>query len=513
MGELLERTAGKILLAISMLLLWGLTYYSMRYTQVLQDGTEIPLDKADSMGRNLIVFFVVVTVFFLLRNGILKKRFSVSDRMRRTMVASAVIYVAIVSVVWVTICHVVPQADGARCVEIAASFLQGDYRQMMPPGYLCYFPHQYSLVAVIQLQFYLFGSGNYLVFQYMNALCMPLLFYSGYQMLMLIYGKLEPVLYYVVLFVSCLPLFLYVPYVYGEITSITFNMVLMWQVVRYCKTGKRSCWVFGTLAVVFACMMRMNSLIVLIAAGIVLVAYAVRNIKPQAIAWLLAMIIAVYAANGCVRAYYEKVSGNEILDGVPYISWVLMGLQDSGNGPGWYNGTNDTELTIHDLDAELTAIDNKRAVEERLSELYENKAYAVDFFRRKILSQWNSPAYHSFFETGTFDCSREELPDLVRRIYYDEADAVMTFMNRYQFVLYFCSAIMATVTFFCRKKERWLEDYILLIAVVGGFLFSILWEALSRYVLAYVVFMIPLASVGMWKLQEMLCSHQVPESA
>ena len=37
-------------------------------------------------------------------------------------------------------------------------------------------------------------------------------------------------------------------------------------------------------------------------------------------------------------------------------------------------------------------------------------------------------------------------------------------------------------------------------AVIGGFLFSILWEASSRYVLPYVVYMIPLAAMGIYRL-------------
>lgn len=502
-GKLLEQMAETILLAISMLILWGLTYYSVRYTQVLRADTEIPMDTADNIAGNLMVFLVIMTIFSLLRNILLKKCCG-SDRMHRIIVASATVYVTIASVIWVTICHVAPRADGGILCFVAELVMQGEWGTMIPPGYMSYNPHQFSLLVVIQLLYYLFGIGNYQAFQYMNALCMSLLFYSGYQLIMLIYGKWEPILYYIAFFISCLPLFLYVPYVYGEITSITFTMVLMWQVVRYCKTGKRTSWIWGTVAVIFACMVRMNSLIVLVAVGIVLAVYAVRDTKPQAVAWLLIMFIAVFAVKESVRVFYERVSGNEMLDGIPYISYVLMGLHDGENGPGWFDRTNYRELEIHNYDSKQTAIDNKRDVAERLHELWENKSYSIDFFRRKILSQWNSPAYKSFFETRCFDCETEELPEFVRRIYYDDKDIVSAIMDRYQFILYLCTAIITTVAFVRRKQERQLENHILLITVVGGFLFSIIWEAKSRYVLPYVVYMIPLAAVGMWQLQELM---------
>lgn len=509
-GKFLEQTANILLLTISMFITWGLVYYSARYTELLWDETEIPRTVVDNIAGNLMVFVAVMIIFFLLRNILLKKCHYNIDKIRRIAIAAAAVYITMVSVVWVLICHVKPLFDAEVLCEVTESILQGDYFTMIPPQYMACHPHQFSLVAVIQLLFYLFGVGNYHAFQYMNALCMPLLFYSGYKFLMLIYGKFEPILNYICFFVSFLPLFLYIPYVYGEITSITFTMVLIWQVVRYCKTGMRNSCIWGTLAIVFAYVMRMNSLVVLIAVGIVLIVYAVRTAKPQAAAWLLVMFVAVFAIDGGIRFYYENRSGKEVVAGIPYISYVLMGLQDGENGPGWFNGIPYNEYVIHSCNTELTAVDNERAVKERLQELWEDKPYAIDFFRRKILSQWNAPAYNSFFLTQYFDCEKEELPEIVRMIYYDDNDIVGAFMNRYQFILFLCAAIMTTVSLIWGRHENRLEDHILFIAVIGGFLFSILWEAKSRYVLPYIVYMIPLASVGMWKLQELLAVAMEP---
>ena len=503
-GETLEQIADRALICFCTLILCGLSYYSMRYTEVLWSESEVPKTIQDSPGRNLLTLVIVLAVFFLLRIFILKKFSGHTDSVRKAVVAAAVVYVAVVCMVWVSICHVKPRADGESLCYVAKLVMNGRFGTMVPPGYMSYNPHQFSLLAVIEILFSLFGIGNYQSFQYMNALCMPLLFYSGYRLLMLIYDRLEPVLYYILLFVGCLPLFLYVPYVYGEITSITFTMVLVWQVVRYCKTGKKTSWIWGTLAIVFACMMRKNSLIMLVAAGIVLVIYAIRAAKPQAIAWLLVMVIAIHATDSCIHAYYERVSGKEVLDGIPYISYVYMGLQDGSRGPGWYNERNYKELIFYEFDTEKTAAEDVEKVKERLREMWEDKSYGIDFFRRKILSQWNSPAYHSLYETRKFDCEKEELPELVRRIYYDDEDAVRAFMNRYQFILYLCATIMTAMSLVDKKRKGLLEVHILLIAIAGGFLFSIIWEAMSRYVLPYVVYMIPLAAVGMWQLQERL---------
>ncbi len=338
----------------------------------------------------------------------------------------------------------------------------------------------------------------------MNALCMPLLFWSGYKILRLTCPKVEVVWYYSLLFISYIPMFLYVAYVYGEISSTCFAMVFMWQIIRYCKTGKKSCYLWGTIAIVFACMMRMNSIIILVAAGIVLLFHAFRAFKPQALVWLLVMFVAVFAVKDGIQAHYEKISGYEISDGIPPVSWVLMGLNDGPRGPGWYDGTNHDEFILHDYDTESTALDDKNKVMIRLGELWADKAYSIDFFRRKILTQWNAPACHSYFETKAFTCVPEELPEIVHRIYYEDESAINDFMDRYQFVLYFYVAIAVFFAFFSKKEEHGLENRILMIAIVGGFLFHILWEVMGRYALPYVVFMIPVAAAGMGRMGEFL---------
>ncbi|MCM1113010.1 MAG: hypothetical protein NC399_07120 [Muribaculum sp.] len=505
-GAVLERAADTALLLFCMPVLWGLTYYSIRYTEDLKPNSEIPVTVVDSVFGNLVLLLIFAAVLFLIyRLGVraAARGWLAPERMRRAVAAAAVL-VAAVSIGWVALCHVEPRADGESLCYVAKLMLEGRYGTMTPPGYMSYNPHQFSLLLVIQTLFRLFGADNYQAFQYMNALCMPLLFYSGYKLLWLACGRWEACFYYLLLFLGCMPLFLYVPYVYGEITSVTFTMVLMWQVARYCKGGGKASVLWGTLAAAAACVMRMNSLIVLVAAGIVLFVYALRAAKPQAVVWLLVTVVSVFVVDGCIRSYYERESGREVLDGIPYISYVLMGLQDGPRGPGWYDGRNYNELIEHDYDTEQTAFDNKEDVKARLLEFWNDKAYGVDFFRRKILSQWNSPTYHSLYETRQFDCEAKELPGIVHQIYYEGEDAVKDYMNRYQFLLYFLTAFYAASALAHRKRERFLEDRILLIAVIGGFLFSIVWEAMSRYVLPYVVYMIPLAAVGVWRMRELL---------
>ena len=46
--------------------------------------------------------------------------------------------------------------------------------------------------------------------------------------------------------------------------------------------------------------------------------------------------------------------------------------------------------------------------------------------------------------------------------------------------------------------KRWsnIENYLLLIGVFGGFLFTLIWEAKTRYAFPYYILMIPYAAIG-----------------
>ncbi len=498
-GEKLERLADKILLFLCVCVFCGLSYYSARYTMI-----KSTMDIQDNAVLNLAVLAAVTAASILLYAAFRSRPMGLAAQRllarKRCIVGAATVCVYIISLIWVLNSHVAPGGDGAPLCGVVTRMMYDNYIDMKTGGHMVVFPHQFGLVSVIHLIFKLFGIQNYYVFQHLNALCMPLLFYSGHKILELVCRESAVVIYYILFFLTCLPMFLYVPFVYGEIMSITFTTVLMWQVIRYCKTGKKICFLWGTAAIVFACIVRKNSLIVLIAAGIVLVFHSIRKANLWGILWILVMALSVSGSDRLIRAHYEKLSGIEVAGGVPYISWIRMGLQDSWAGPGWFDNSSIEAFREHDCDTELTYLAEKERLAEILKDLWADKAYSIDFFRRKLLSQWNAPDYAYIDETGQFDCETDELPDIVRRIYYDDTETVLAYMNRYQFVLYFYVAVSAVALFAAGKKDRPLEDHLLYIAIIGGFLFSMMWESSSRYVLPYTIYMLPLAAWGMCRL-------------
>lgn len=509
-GTKLERAAAGILLLLCAVIFCVLAYYCARYTWLDNDG--IPYDTRDNGVMNILVLSVVTVVMFLLYRLSRSKHMSVVRECVRAwlpyIVAGVSVCLYVVSAIWVSSCHVQPTGDGMTLCQAAHRMITGNFVDMKENGYMFIFPHQFSLLAVIHTLFNWFGAMNYKVFQHINAACIPLLFYSGYKIIRLIYDKVGAVISYIIFFVTCLPLFFYVPYVYGEVISITFTMVLMWQVIRFCKTGKKSSFLWGTIAIVIACIVRNNSIIVLIAVGIVLIIHSLKQANPRGVIWLLVMVLMVYGAHQMIRAHYEKISGMEVSEGVPYISWIRMGLQDSWTGPGWFDNSSIEMFAENGYDAKQTALAEKERLNEIMADMWEDKSGTIDFFRRKILSQWNSPGYYYIYETRTFDCEWTELPTFVKNIYYEDEAFVRTFLDRYQFLVYFYAGALAILLFLDKQKRYCLTEHLLYIAIIGGFLFTMMWESGSRYVLPYLVYMVPLAGIGMCRLGAGLCGRR-----
>lgn len=499
-GECLEILCDKVVVVLGIILFSALSFYSMRYTELLLDDVEIMRTHSDSVTGNLFAFCGVFALFSLVRFCLSRIEEEKRQRVSAIVKNITLVYVWGISVLWVFASHTSPRADAKILCRVAELFHNGDYGSMVPVGYMSYNPHQFGLVLVLEILSALFGDKNYVAFQYLNTVLVVLAVYAGYKIVELIFEKAVVKVFYCMFIIGCLPVIMYVAFVYGEIPSIAFCMVMMWCAVKYCKTGCRWAVPGMVISAALAGMIRMNSVVVMIAVSIILSIYAVQKGKLQTLLVIVCMFLAVTVVNSGIRNYYEYRSGNPVSEGIPYASYIMMGLQDAEYGPGWFNRYNYESFEYWDFDHEATKVADTEAVKMRLSELWSNKAEAMDFFKRKILTQWNAPDYNAIESLERFDCEFEELPGMIQSIFCGELRELLEgFMNRYQFVLYLCS-FCVLLYLLCGRNS--IENHVLLIAIIGGLLFSCIWEAKSRYVLPYMFFMVPMAAAGMYVVQE-----------
>ena len=118
----------------------------------------------------------------------------------------------------------------------------------------------------------------------------------------------------------------------------------------------------------------------------------------------------------------------------------------------------------------------------------------MPFFKEKLLVQWNDPTLTCFMENSSF-MPEPDIP-AIREIMSDEGKyygMAVELMNRYQLLIYL------GVLFYCISALRCREPFyqlLPLIVVFGGCLFTLIWEAMARYVFPYFIYMVPLSAIG-----------------
>ena len=119
--------------------------------------------------------------------------------------------------------------------------------------------------------------------------------------------------------------------------------------------------------------------------------------------------------------------------------------------------------------------------------------YTLNFFYKKFTSQWNAPTFQSMITNEWASRHVDNLSPVANFFIYEQGHNILyNIMNTYHFLIFLCSSL-----FFIFERNKWsLCKAYFILNIFGGFLFHMLWEAQSRYILGYFVLMLPLAACG-----------------
>lgn len=391
-----------------------------------------------------------------------------------------------------------PSGDQLNTTAGSFMMVHGDYSMLSPGGYIGLYQQQKGLAFFYEILFTIFGDFSYGSAKQIHVLFGVAALVSGYLFLKIHTQRVLPGILFCLFFICCTPFLLYVPYIYGDIPSICLCMVMLWTLSAYGKSGKWRFLVAAAVSAGCALLFRMNTWIVLIAAaiGLMLSAWKKWSWKP-----VLAALVILLTAQGAVKSVdvmYEYRSGYESGIGIPSILWIAMGLQETDGMPGIYNRYQQAVFTECDFQREPAILIGKEYIRDRLQELVHDPDQMKDFFNRKLQMQWLEPLFESLYATRSFD-EQKGMPEWINELYYGEFhNYVWKISNYYQSIVY-----LALATFVCSglfgRKWRQADGvfWIPLIALIGGFLFSIFWESQCRYVLPYYVFTLLYVPLGL----------------
>lgn len=473
----------------------------------IDELSNVPIYKLhDSILLHLAAILIFCVILYLL-NILTDKRPSVEDFWRKKRLLFRIL--AAISAFFISYIMLLdgtrtPYGDQAQVYGAAMYFNSGNYINLSPGGYLDMYPHQLGYVAFLQLLFRITKSNSFFMVQVINCLFIAGIIFAACLLLDDLTDKAPVQMVGTLSIFQLLPLYLHASLLYGDVPSFLFSLLFMHHFIKGLKNGRSRYLIICVPEIILAVLFKKNSVIILLAAVIILIIHFIITKRTSLLILLSALCILPISTPKLLDAYYSKVSGYDISGGIPSISWIAMGTLEEGC-PGWFNNYPVPAYYDAGYDRQTASDMAIEKLGERFRYFREDPVYAVSFWKRKISTQWNDPFFHSYDIVFT----DEETPSGLTGFIIDHSEDIMVSLSLLQNITY--SGVLLYLVFLVShnnsttntglgvdKNNYNINIYMLLpeVCILGEFLFSIIWEANSRFVIPYYIIMIPLACMG-----------------
>lgn len=288
------------------------------------------------------------------------------------------------------------------------------------------------------------------------------------------------------LFIS--PLYMYVPIVYTDTLVMLFPILglIFYDLFYHSRNGWRYLYlILLGLILAVGVLVKTNAIIIVVA---IMIHYVMRNPLKKWIQLLIGVALPFILVNVIYQGIMSPLypNGKEEL-GFPMTHWVMMGLE--GNG-GYYH--QDVEYTLSLKYAGLTNEEIKDIhidrIKDRLSD-YGIKGF-LDHLHKKINYTWAEGTYF--------------VPEKLRREPINtNGYQSYIFGEKNEIYIYSAQAVHLVIlglmalsgAYLLKNRNSFL--YVAAIAIFGNFLFLMMWETRSRYLVLYLPLMMMLCAYAM----------------
>jgi len=501
----------------------------------------------DNPWMNILVLVCILVLFYpIWRN--------VGDVKLKWFNLAMCVWVVGFGLLWVGDANAFPSADSGFVHYASIMFARGEYEFLHRydtylGSYLNYFQHFPFQLGYVFFNEVLHRITPFIVVNFhTRAVIMQILnvfFLMGTYLfinktLLILFHHERIVKLCCVLFVLLPQPIIFTTFVYGTIPGLFFAVLSIWLFMKFVN-GKKTArnvvhGLLSVLCIALAVMLRQNHLIFLFAmvivAGFKLLAYiSEKDVKK-------AVLCVCYVAMACVLAMnittviirkYEWRTGYDFGEGIPMVAWMVMGLShaytehgESEKAPGWFNFESILLFNEQGRCYDAATEESWRRIRERYQFFRENPPVARSFFWRKMASQWNETTFQSIWNNqvrGTNpmrDTGQGGGVGIARLIAYQEAchpywmcegecglqysNPHVNHVKRYMdhmVQLVYAAVLICAVVFVIKSRQCDITQTIYFIIVTGGFLYHLLFEAKSQYIVPYFILLVPMAAVGL----------------
>lgn len=469
-----------------------LTFYSWRHTVKLLPDENV-MDVRDNVWITLLILIMTCIVFW--GCGRLAERFP-----RRGMlgVAFAVsLMMAVTAWIFVNDAGAFAVMDQVQVYQAAIALAEGNGEILQAQPYYVAYSHQLFLADLIAAVFRLTGTTEEILIYHIQAVLVGMSAFAGFGVTRELFPNRKAELFALILPLLFFPMRVYTSYFYGETLGVCASLYAIWFFLRMNRRDEERTGfilLYGALIalwVLLAAIARNALLIVWFAMCIIQILLVMKRRKVLPLLLIFASLMLYLGGMQLMGNSLEKRTGIRQEDRMPTILWMTMGFQENqrpGKGAGSYNFYNIELFEAMEYDGEAAAVYAKQDLQNRLKAWWKNPADMVEFMRAKMLNQWNEPTYGCMIMTAY----RAESKEWVERLYEGgTAEWLFDFLKQYQAVTYL---ILLSGFWMLFKNQQEPIHYLIGLIMIGGFLFSAIWEAKSRYIYPYVVIAIPFIS-------------------
>ncbi len=449
--------------------------------------------RTDSLWFNLAVTTVAIVLLRALR------LVRITDRFVRASAAVLLSLLSVVGIVWTLMAKAYPTSDQGILYESARMIVNCDFSELRNADsylhfYFVRFPFQFGFLSYLELLIRVFGEEMTLV---VAPILNVLMLVSGYAALLQTTDRLfhdNRVTFLTLLFlcIGIQPL-LACTLIYGLIPALALSLWALFFTVRFLQSGKKREIIWIALFCAAAVYMKPNAWIFVVSIAIVLGLMAMRERRwTPLVAAAIAVVVCIPLPKIAQSAYESRI-GTSVGEGYPISSWMAMGMKEGAMACGWYNSYSQEMYRTYGTDIQAIKQRNAEDIRDSISDFVKDPAYAYWFFQDKFSSQWNEATFESVWVSGVCE-SYGERSELAVSMYDGEWPGVV-FEKAMNYALQFIYAgFLLSIFVLLRKRQT--EQLFFPIAILGGILFHLLFEASSKYAISYLPLFFPLAAYG-----------------
>ena len=460
------------------------------------DETETALPEFIYYEKNHFLLLILLTVILII---ILKKYQGWGKWSLKKMKIFLFSYIIVASVAWIIISNSIPVADDMMIIRCAKEIAQGNYESLYGGGYLYNYTNQLGIVFVLKKLHLIFGNKMILAYRLGNVLALSMIYLSFIKIEELMkFGEKAMKISIICMAGFVVPIF-YTTFVYGNMMGLAFSMGAIYYLIKYLDNPKIKNALIVLVLSVIACVFKTNYIIPMLAEAIVLFLNGIRKKRWFNLFLCIVLLAGNMGAQKGIEKYYEQSTGTR-LTGASKLMWIAMAAEEGPFASGWYNlsfAEMMNEAAVSGEGQNEVAI---KHLKHSAQQFQSGERNALGFYYRKIVSQWNEPTFEAFWinyhQDGQYNGTMSRI---LQSVYKGKMNFLLrNWMNWWHVIILLFSAI----GLWNIRKKSTDEQCLLILVVIGGFFFHILWEGKSQYIWTYFILLIPFCALGMERISE-----------